>query len=103
MITKDLIKREEFIMYTLVKEILDTSREKKVDVLVARDMVVASGKEHEEVNAAYAIIHKYYEVIAFFRRSDDEANIEKICTLYAEGKEDELKAFVEEVKVANKL
>ena len=90
-------------MYALVKEILDISREKKVDVLVARDMVVASGKEYEEVKAAYAIIHKYYEVITFFRRSDDEANIEKICTLYAEGKEDELKAFVEEVKVANKL
>lgn len=90
-------------MYTLVKEILDTSREKDVDVVTARDMVMANKKEIDDVKNAYAIIDKYYDVITFFRREDDENNIEKICNLYTEGNKKELKAFVEKIKEDNNL
>lgn len=90
-------------MYKLVKEILDVSKEKDVDITFARDMVIADGRDSDEAKKAYNLIHEYYDVITFFRRENDETGIEKICSLYTEGKEDELKAFVKEVKRANKL
>lgn len=91
-------------MYEIVKKILDTSREKGVDVLVAKDMVINDGESYEVVTDAYkSIISKYYDVVTFFRRNDDNASIEKICKLHDEGKTFELQVFIKEVRDANEL
>lgn len=90
-------------MYALVKEILDTSKEKKVDVLVARDMVVASGKNYEEVKSAYAIIDKYYDLITYYRRSDDEFGIENVCKLHADNDFAKIAEITDKLKEENRL
>ena len=88
-------------MYALVREILDTGKENGVDIIVARDMVVAKGKDFKEVDAAYKIIDTYYDTITFFNRTGNEAGIETVCNLYAEGKKSELKEFIKTVREEN--
>lgn len=86
-------------MYKLVKDILDKSREEKVDVLVAADMVAAEGVGHtEELHAAKEVIDKYYDTITKLRRDNDEETIETLCKYIEEGNKDGIKALVAEVK-----
>lgn len=86
-------------MYELVKRILDKSREKDVDVLVAADMVAADGVGHtEELNKAKAVIDKYYDTITKLRREKDEATIEKLCAFVESGDTGEIRKLVAEVE-----
>ena len=81
-------------MYKLVKKILDKSREEKVDVYVAADMVAVEVGRTEEFKKAREVVDKYYNTITKCRREDDEASIEKLCTLI----EAEDKAGIEALK-----
>ena len=86
-------------MYKLVKRILDKSREKNVDVLVAADMVAVDGAGHtEELNKAKAVIDKYYDTITKLRREKDEATIEKLCAFVEAGDTSEIRKLVDEVE-----
>lgn len=85
-------------MYELVKRILDKSKEKDEDILVARDMCIAEDKLCDaELRAAGEFINEHYDVIAKCRREGDEASIEKLCAVVANGTPEEIKAFKAEI------
>ena len=90
-------------MYALVKEILDTSKEKKVDVVTARDMVIATAKNQDKTREAYSIISKYYDLITFYRRNDDEAGIKNVCALYEANNTKEIDGIINKLKKENKI
>ena len=84
-------------MYKLVKKILDKSREEKVDVYVAADMVAVEVGRTEEFKKARETVDKHYNTITKCRRENDEASIEKLCTLIEEGKKAEIEALKTEI------
>ncbi len=85
-------------MYKNVKLILDTSKEREVSVLTAKDMLVAENREKaEEIKAAYKCISAYYDAITKCRVAGDEETIEKICVLYDSGATETLKELIEEL------
>ncbi|MBQ3118160.1 MAG: hypothetical protein IJC10_00145 [Clostridia bacterium] len=85
-------------MYELVKRILDKSKETGEDVLVARDMCIAEDKPNEaELRKAGEFIGAHYDVITKCRREKDEASIEKLCDLVANGTPDDIRTFKAEV------
>lgn len=84
-------------MYGLVKRILDKSREKDVDVLVAADMVAAGGIGHtKELQDAKGVIDKYYDTITKLRRERNEAAIETLCICIESGNLDAVNTIVAE-------
>lgn len=87
-------------MYELVKRILDKSRETGEDVLVARDMCVAEEQEgmaKAELRAAGDFISEHYDAITKCRREDDEASIEKLCDVVANGTPEDIRACKKEI------
>lgn len=85
-------------MYELVKRILDKSKETGEDILVARDMCIAEDKPNEtEFRKAGEFISAHYDVITKCRREDDEASIEKLCDVVANGTPEEIRAFEKEI------
>ncbi len=85
-------------MYELVKRILDKSRNENVDVLVACDMCIAEDKPHEEeLRAAGELVDEHYDVITKCRRENDDASIEKLCSIIAGGNVSEIRAFEKEI------
>lgn len=85
-------------MYKNVKLILDTSKEREVSVLTAKDMLVAENRDRaEEIKAAYECISAHYDAITKCRVAGDEATIEKICEFYSNGDTDALKELFAEL------
>ena len=84
-------------MYKLVKKILDKSREEKVDVYVAADMVAVEVGRTEEFKKACEIVDKHYDTITKCRREGDEASIEKLCALIEEGDKAGIEALKTEI------
>ena len=84
-------------MYELVKRILDKSREEKVDVYVAGDMVAVEVGRTPEFKEACETVDKYYNTITKCRRENDEASIEKLCILIEKGDFSEIEAFKKEI------
>lgn len=86
------------MLFKNVKAILDTSKEKEVDVLVARDMLVAENPEGKaDIVKASDFIHDYYDAVTKCRRMGDDATIEKLCDLHQSDAE-AFKALLEEIK-----
>ena len=86
-------------MYELVKRILDKSKETGEDILVARDMCIAEDKPCEaELRAAGELIDVHYDVITKCRREGDEASIEKLCEVVANGTPEEIRTLKEEIE-----
>lgn len=88
-------------MYSYVKKILDVSKDKDVEILVARDMLISAGENAEKVNYAFDIVHEYYEIITFFRRIKDEDGIKAVCELCVSDKKDELRMFIKQIREDN--
>lgn len=85
-------------MYELVKRILDKSKETGEDILVARDMCIAEDKPREaELREAGEFIGAHYDAITKCRREKDEASIEKLCAVVANGTPEEVRAFKAEI------
>ena len=85
-------------MFKNVKAILDTSKEKNVDVLVASDMLIAENPEDKvELMKASDFIHAHYTAVTKCRRMGDDAKIEKLCELHQTDAE-AFKALIEEIK-----
>ena len=81
-----------------VKAILDTSKEKDVDLFVARDMLIAENPEDKvEIMKASDFIHAHYDAVTKCRRMGDDAKIEKLCELQQTDAE-AFKALLEEIK-----
>ena len=86
------------MLFKNVKAILDISKEKAVDVLVARDMLIAENPEgKEELMKASDFIHAHYAAVTKCRRMGDDAKIEKLCQLQQTDAE-AFKALLEEIK-----
>ena len=86
------------MLYKNVKAILDLSKEKEVDVLVARDMLIAENTEDKaEIVKASDFIHTHYNAVTKCRRMGDDAKIEKLCDLHQNDAE-AFKALLEEIK-----
>lgn len=86
------------MLFKNVKAILDTSKEKEVDVLVARDMLIAENPEDKvEIMKASDFIHTYYPAVTKCRRMGDDGKIEKLCDLHQSDAE-AFKALIEEIK-----
>lgn len=84
-------------MYELVKKILDKSREEKVDVYVAGDMVAVDVGHTPELKKAQEIVDKYYNTITKCRRENDEASIEKLCALIEADDKVDIRNLVDEI------
>lgn len=81
------------MLYENIKKILDTAKEKDVDILVAREMLIAENKEAEaDFASACTVILGYYKFITACRRKGDEETIKTLCELFEKG---ETKALTE--------
>ena len=85
-------------MYELVKKILETSKEKNVDVGVAYDMVANEIGYTDELKKAKAFIHKYYEEITALRVKGKEADIKILCKLAEAENTNGIKHHIENLK-----
>ena len=85
-------------MYELVLKILDASRDKDVDVLVAYDMVANEIGYTDELKNARNFIKKYYYTITKCRRAKDNESIKTLCDLVAEGTIEKIRDFEEEIE-----
>lgn len=86
------------MLFENVKAILDISKEKEVDVLVARDMLINENQEKKaEIIEASEFIHAHYTAVTKCRRMGDDASIEKLCELY-QADEEAFKDLIEEIK-----
>lgn len=85
-------------MYELVKKILETSKEKKVDIGVAYDMIANQTSYSDELKQAFKILRKYYEVITALRVNGKEADINIICKMAEKGNEIGIQHHIENLK-----
>lgn len=85
-------------MYELVKKILETSKEKNVDVGVAYDMVANETGYTDELKAAKKILDDKYEEITALRVKGKEADINIICKLAEKGNEIGIQHHIENLK-----
>lgn len=86
-------------LYNNVIKILDTSRDKKVDVLVARDMLF-NGENDNAIKEAYDFIDKYYVCVTKCRRIKDNDTIKKLTELHLKG---DKKSIMELCDKVNKI
>lgn len=87
------------MLYKRVTEILDMSRNKRVDLGVALNMCVDAGKgTYNDYVQADGVLKAYYEPITKCRRLGEEKYIKKICDLCTGNKLNELNKLVKEIK-----
>lgn len=81
-------------MYENIIKILDKSKAEDVDILVARDKVIAEeGISYDEMKKASDFIGYYYDTITKCRRLGDNETIKALV----EGNDEERKEIVKEV------
>ena len=81
-------------MYENIIKILDKSKSKNVDILVARDMIIAEEKANfDEMKKASDFIGIYYDTITKCRRLGDNATIKALV----EADDAERKKIIKEV------
>lgn len=70
------------MLYEIVRMIFDKAKEKKVDVLAARDMCISDAPERsEEILAAYKKASPYYHQLTAFNRESKPECVEELCDL----------------------
>lgn len=85
------------MLFTNVCKILDVAKEKDVDILVARDILINENKEENTaLTEAAKVIQTYYKFITACRVAEDERSIEKLCDLYEAGNKEAIKELIEE-------
>lgn len=84
-------------MYEKVTKILDVSKERDVDISVARDMLIHEDRENmAEYESAFDYIKTYYKYITSCRVAGDDESIIKFCKLYEDGDKESIKKILEE-------
>ena len=76
------------MLFKNVIAILNCSREKGVDILVARDRILAKDRtpeRKEELFAACNFIGAFWDFITTCRVVNDDESIKDICELYEQG------------------
>ena len=88
------------MLFEDVKKILDVSREKDVDILVARDMIIAENNRDEEtikeMFSACNFIDAFYDFITSCRVNNEEEKIKIICELYEAGDIIKVRKYIKE-------
>ena len=89
-------------MFEKVLQILDKSREEDVDILVARDKLIAEAKDsayEDGLHKAYELIHDYYKTITKCRRLGDNETIGKLVAAVENDNKKEIEAIKQEVSL----
>lgn len=87
------------MLFENIKKILEKSKEKKVDLLVARDMLTAEQPENgKKLAKASEVLKYYYNVITKLWNDGDTDTIAEICELYEAEKVVELRKLIDKVK-----
>lgn len=74
------------MLFKNVLAILNCSKVKGVDILVARDMLITEDRTNkDELFMACNFIGAFYDFITDCRLANDEESIQKICELYEQG------------------
>ena len=86
------------MLYENIKKILDCAKEKDVDILVAREILIAENKEAEtELASACTVLLGYYKLITTCRRNEDEESIKKLCELYEKEDHTAIRELIKEI------
>ena len=90
------------MLFKNVTKILNCSKEKGVDILVARDMLIAEDKSNDERTKqlfdACNFIGVFYDFMTDCRVGNDEESIKKICELYEQGDTISIRKFIKDKK-----
>ena len=89
------------MLFENVTKILNCSKEKGVDILVARDMLLAEDRTSERKNELFSacnFIGAFYDFITDCRVGNDEESIKKICELYEQGDIISVRKFIKDKK-----
>ena len=79
-------------MYENIIKILDKSKSKNVDILVARDMIIAEeGISYDEMKKASDFIGDYYDTITKCRRLGDNHTIKALVEADDKGRKEIVK------------
>lgn len=83
-------------MYKLVKEILEVSKRENVDIGVAYDKIAHTDNYGytDELKVAHSFLQDNYKVITTLRNQGEEAEIEKICGIFAEQGQDAVEEYI---------
>lgn len=84
------------MLYEVITKILDKSKEKRVDILVARDMLIAEDNvlEADVIRSAYKKLSNYYTPITTFRRENKPELIKELCNLIESDDNKGIKSFL---------
>lgn len=82
------------MLYENIKKILDCAKEKDIQILTAKDILIKNDPEAEQLEKDYEVLKTYYKFITTCRRKGDEAMIEKLCELYEKGEHEALTELI---------
>jgi hypothetical protein len=86
-------------MYENIIKILDKSKNAKVDILVARDMIIAEEKANfDEMKQASDFIGDYYDAITKCRRLGDNDTIKALVEADDKGRKEIVKEIADRVE-----
>ena len=87
-------------MNELVKKILDTAKEKDVDIGVAYDHVANEGEGYTpELKKAFDVLQDNFEVITALRAKARFADVKVICDMAEAGNENGVKDYIRNLKM----
>ena len=77
-------------------KILDLSKEKDIDIYVAKNLCLSKNDSinNNNVNKAYEFIIKYYTFITKCRINNNISDIEKLCILYENNDYEGINKFI---------
>ena len=85
------------MLYENIKKVLDKAKEKGVDILVARDMVINADKiKEDEYMVASKVIQTYYKFITGCRVAGNEEDVKTLCELYENGDIEKIRELIED-------
>lgn len=86
------------MLFENVIKILTKAKDENIDLLVAREKLIANGYPSDEMTKAGDILRVYYKPIIKCWIAGNKDTINKICELYESNKTEELKALAEKIK-----
>lgn len=83
------------MLYKVIKEILNESKEQGKDIGVATDMLISKGADTNIYNNALNVLRKNYNAITTFNREGKEELIVELCNLVESADNEGLAVFLE--------
>ena len=85
-------------MLESIKKIMEKSKEKGVDIIVATRMLIHEGKDNDTMEKALDLYSKVYAEVSYFHNKGDEESLAKVVELAELGKYEEVREFVKDAK-----